>query len=256
MKPNDQLTSAELDVLESERERAMKALISSEIQPLAGYQKAADLCRRTGVLFYGINPDSYTDKMAYDKYVKAIKGNDQDGLRLLIAAGVDMNVTGDTGRTPLGVAIRDYRWPVIDDLVEAGATQVFKENGDQGILDETLIEVIMLGDRRLIDATLAKGASPNAMHAPTGRNALMHVVGSAQSGGLAGDDLVDVAKQLVAQGADLETKDLTGQTVVELAESEPKAAIVADWLRQCEAEKTLDSIEVKPKKADRKPSGL
>lgn len=47
--------------------------------------------------------------------------DDLDGLRMLIAAGADVNAMGDMGETPLHVALNQSNQPMVNALMYAGA---------------------------------------------------------------------------------------------------------------------------------------
>ena len=140
--------------------------------------------------------------------------------KMLIDAGIDTSVRNDSGQTALDIARLDWatteyiaamlRMPVERAQVEAGRAQIIAMLGGTPIDGwGALAELIVNGDAAALKEVLGKGADPNARDPRNGTTALILAAFLGR---------VDIAKMLLAAGADLNATNDDGATALSVAE--------------------------------------
>jgi ankyrin repeat protein len=132
-----------------------------------------------------------------------------DIVRLLIAAGADVNAGRDRGRTPLYDAGHVLGGQGEEDVVKillAHGAQILSGNTREN--EELLCFGVEHGMRDLVEKVLGAGATPNAMGCTSGRSVLGEAVAR-------GDK--EIAELLIAHGADVDRKDALGMTPLHYA---------------------------------------
>ena len=140
--------------------------------------------------------------------------------KVLIDAGIDTSIRNDSGQSALDIARLDWatteyiaamlRLPVDRAKVEAGRARII------ALLDGAPIDgwgalagLIVNGDAAALKEVLGKGADPNARDPRNGTTALILAAFLGR---------VDIAKMLLAAGADLKAMNDDGATALSVAE--------------------------------------
>lgn len=140
--------------------------------------------------------------------------------KMLIAAGIDTSIRNDSGQSALDIARLDWattetiasmlQLPVERAEVEAGRAQVIAMLGGTPMDGwEALAGLILTGDAAALKKVLGKGADPNARDPRNGTTALILAAFLGR---------VDIAKMLLAAGADLKAMNNDGATALSVAE--------------------------------------
>lgn len=137
----------------------------------------------------------------------ALRGH-EDVARLLLDKGADVNVRNNDGETPLQVAERAKR---------SGVVQVLRSRG--GEASAGIVEAVRAGDLARVQRLLA--SNPGALNQKDAAFGATPLHWAALRGH------ADVAKFLVAQGADTSAKNKDGETPLQVAERAKRAEIVA-----------------------------
>jgi uncharacterized protein len=151
-----------------------------------------------------------------DAWVRAINRRDVIALQQLAERDVDVNRTGDSGRTALMVAASEGRRSLVASLLDRGARiDVANDRGGTA-----LMHAATRGDSETLDLLLARGAAINA-RASNGWTALM----------LAGArGFEPIVERLLAHGADPNIADIYGWTPLMRAVDLGRPAIVKTLL--------------------------
>ncbi len=139
---------------------------------------------------------------------------DPDAMRLLLEHGADPNLTDHRGTSPLLHALLPYRGEatrleVVNLLLGKGADVNARAPGDHRT---ALHQALRPGHASVVQALLQHGADPNARD-DAGSTPLMYAV---QRSYLTADT-ADIVRLLAKAGADLNAQDATGRTAVVLA---------------------------------------
>ena len=140
--------------------------------------------------------------------------------KTLIAAGTDTSIRNDSGQSALDIARLDWptteyiaarlQLPVERAQVEAGRAQIIDMLGGTPIDGwGALAGLIVSGDAVALKQILGKGADPNARDPRNGTTALILAAFLGR---------VDIAKMLLAAGADLKAMNDDGATALSVAE--------------------------------------
>lgn len=140
--------------------------------------------------------------------------------KMLIDAGIDTSVRNDSGGSALDIARLDWatteniaamlKTPVERAEVEAGRAKIVAMLGGAPIDGwEALAGLIISGDAATLKEVLGKGADPNARDPQNGTTALILAAFLGR---------VDIAKMLLAAGADLKAMNDDGATALTVAE--------------------------------------
>ena len=119
--------------------------------------------------------------------------NDPEATRLLIDAGGAVNTANALGATPLWLAAMNGSAPVVGRLLEAGANA----NGALTMGETPLMTAARSGNVQVVELLLEHGADVNAAEHERGQTALMWAVAQQQA---------DVARLLIDRGADLRAR--------------------------------------------------
>ena len=140
--------------------------------------------------------------------------------KMLIDAGIDTSIRNDSGGSALDIAKLDWatteniaamlRIPVERAQVEAGRAQIVAMLGGGPMAGwSAMAGLIVNGDAVALKEVLGKGADPNARDPRNGTTALILAAFLGR---------VDIAKMLLAAGADLHAKNNDGATALSVAE--------------------------------------
>ena len=140
--------------------------------------------------------------------------------KMLIDAGIDTSIRNDSGGSALDIARLDWatteniaamlRIPVERAEVEAGRAQIVAMLGGTPMAGwSALAGLIVNGDAVALKEVLGKGADPNVRDPRNGTTALILAAFLGR---------VDIAKMLLAAGADLHAKNNDGATALSVAE--------------------------------------
>ena len=140
--------------------------------------------------------------------------------KMLIDAGIDTSIRNDSGGSALDIAKLDWatteniaamlRIPVERAQVEAGRAQIVAMLGGVPMAGwSAMAGLIVNGDAVALKEVLGKGADPNARDPRNGTTALILAAFLGR---------VDIAKMLLAAGADLHAKNNDGATALSVAE--------------------------------------
>lgn len=140
--------------------------------------------------------------------------------KTLIAAGIDTSIRNDSGDSALDIARLDWattehiasmlKLPVERARLETGRAQIIAMLGGTPSDDwGTLAELTINGDAAALKQVLGKGADPNARDPRNGTTALILAAFLGR---------VDIAKMLLAAGADLKATNDDGATALTVAE--------------------------------------
>ena len=134
----------------------------------------------------------------------AVEAGDTEQIRQCAASGCPLNLRDDRERTPLHYAAMQRRHDAVKALIEGGADVGAKDR--QGFTPLAFAGT----DRYVLEALLARGASPNARHSQGG-SLLEHAIRSADT---------ELAGLLLDYGADLRFED--GLTALGIISSSPE----------------------------------
>jgi ankyrin repeat protein len=151
----------------------------------------------------------------YDSWIAlhwAVEGGNLSVLQVLIAAGADVNLTDDDGRTALSLAASSEHLPVVQALIAAGANVNLTDDDGWSALHWAGAA----GYLPVVQALIAAGAVVDLTD-ECGRTAL-HL--AATAGNLA------VVQALIAAGADVNLTDEGGMTALSLAASSEHLPVV------------------------------
>ena len=140
--------------------------------------------------------------------------------KILIDDGIDTSIRNDSGQSALDIARLDWatteyiaamlKLPVARAEVEAGRAKIIAMLGGTSIDGwGTLAGLIVTGDAAALKEVLGKGADPNARDPQNGTTALILAAFLGR---------VDIAKMLLAAGADLKAMNDDGATALSVAE--------------------------------------
>lgn len=135
-------------------------------------------------------------------FLKCAERGDVLAVKLFLASGIDPNIKGNDGMTPLLIAAREGRENVISLLLQKGADLNAREieNGFNAILFAA-----GSGNLNAVNLLLSKGANLTDV-SKTGHTLLMRAV-------LIGNN-VELIKYLIGKGVDVNAKDIDGDTAL------------------------------------------
>lgn len=145
----------------------------------------------------------------------------RDGMaKILMDFGSDASIRNDSGQSALDIALMDWatteyiaamlRLPVHRATVESGRKKIVAMlSGTSTDGWNVLAELIVRGNAAALKAALGKGADPNARDPRNGTTALILAAFLGR---------VDIAKMLLAAGADLKAVNDDGSTALSVAE--------------------------------------
>ena len=137
----------------------------------------------------------------------AAQRNDLEIAELLIAGGADADVAGRYGVTPLALACTNASGGMVERLLRAGADA----NATQASGETALMTCARTGVAAAVDPLLAGGADVNAAERSHGQTALMWA---------AWEGHTDVVRMLLAHGAAVNARTTTGYSALLLASRE------------------------------------
>ncbi len=145
-------------------------------------------------------------------FVQTITRNDLDAIRLFFAAGMDPNVRGEFGSTPLMAAVSPHRAEMARYLLNEGA--------DPNILMESgagpLLFAAQSDSREVMRLLLDAGADPNAAD-EKGRTPLIDAAVRGYE---------ETVRLLLAHGAQADHRDMRGRTALSFAKDKGYRAII------------------------------
>ena len=140
----------------------------------------------------------------------ALNDGNVEIIKVLVSMGAIVNAKADDSRTPLHVALSNKNIEAAETLIDLGADVNISEDSGLTPFDTA----IMYGLVRIVEACLSHGANVNPAEQRDLPPPLHMAVLSKKT---AGSRNLEIAKLLVAKGADINAKTIAGDTPLDLA---------------------------------------